>query len=398
MLFKILMKNYNLDLLKYQKTTLSLISSISVCKRYMLNPRNCLSVVRTAYHCLDTLTNTDTCNKLTKNNHQHLVNDIVDLGLNHNKGVLQHKAAMLNHITNHKFSASSFYAAYKNKYPNSKVLPEPNSTCTARVINEISVIHEYERTFYNDIEKIHATMDMVPSNFHAQKQPNADFLSYIHIIGGGIRKAVKCVPQDEKSGMDMFKHSTSGSLGLLTYDKTTGENIQIMKNKITTLALLANDHDNLKGIRNGIKYDKLDENLFKNQIKDLTLKLNEFTNQRPIDIHNQYQQYLWDNFQRHPNYNRSISFIFIKEVEYSSLTDTQGAFAQQFKGLLGDNLYNMDKTGDCRDIYNAMLLAYKNTVDPQVISKINYLHHEAGITMNKHFLMHIATLMKTGQL
>jgi hypothetical protein len=381
-----------------RKTRICLLSLPIVHKRYMLSPRHCLSVARSAYHCLNTLTNTDTCNKTTKNNQQVLVNGLVDLGLDHNKGALQHKASILNHMTTHKFPANNFYTAYKDIYPDSKVVSEPDSTCTVRVINEITVVHEYQTTFYNDIEKIHATMDMVPSNFHAQKQNNPDFLSYIYTIDGGIRKAIKCVPQDEKSGMDMFKHSTSGNLGLLTYDKQTGESVQIMQEKITLLDLIVKDQENLRAIGQAMDFDMLRRKAFSNTVQELTSFLKESNTQCSVDIHNQYQQSLWDSFQRHPDYNRSISFIFIKEVEYSPLTDAEGAFAQNFKGLLGNNIYKLDRKQHCMDVYKAMLLAYKNNVDPEVLSKLSYLHNEAGIVMNKHFLMHIATLMKTGQI
>jgi hypothetical protein len=38
-------------------------------------------------------------------------------------------------------------------------------------------------------------------------------------------------------------------------------------------------------------------------------------------LHNELQDLLWNNFQCNPGYNRSISFIFLKQVILSPMTE-----------------------------------------------------------------------------
>jgi hypothetical protein len=59
-------------------------------------------------------------------------------------------------------------------------------------------------------------------------------------------------------------------------------------------------------------------------------------------------------------------------------------------------MYNLDNRGDCRDVYKAMLIAYKSQVDPKIVDKLYHLHHQAGITLNTHFLHDVANLIKHG--
>jgi hypothetical protein len=64
---------------------------------------------RAAYHCLNILSKQEILDKTTKDNHTPLTENLVDLSLDHNKGLPQQKTAILKHITNHKFDSNSFY-------------------------------------------------------------------------------------------------------------------------------------------------------------------------------------------------------------------------------------------------------------------------------------------------
>lgn len=61
-------------------------------------------------------------------------------------------------------------------------------------------------------------------------------------------------------------------------------------------------------------------------------------------------------------------------------------------------MYDLDRGQDRKDIFKAMLIAYKTEVDPKIVDKLLYLHHGAGITLNTHFLFDISKLLKDGLL
>jgi hypothetical protein len=56
--------------------------------------------------------------------------------------------------------------------------------------------------------------------------------------------------------------------------------------------------------------------------------------QNIIDMHNNNQDCLWSNIQCHPQYNRSISLIFTKHMNYTSPLDSKiEAFHSKFTSL-----------------------------------------------------------------
>lgn len=69
--------------------------------------------------------------------------------------------------------------------------------------------------------KLSYTIDAKPGNFPHQTQTNQDFWVCLKANFTFNNVKFRNTYQDEKSGMDMLKHSTRGSLGLLTYDSTT---------------------------------------------------------------------------------------------------------------------------------------------------------------------------------
>lgn len=61
-------------------------------------------------------------------------------------------------------------------------------------------------------------------------------------------------------------------------------------------------------------------------------------------LHNKLQQLLWDRLQCHPNFNRSVSFIFIKQLINQPMTEKEVIFSQAFQSKLkSERLYNLIK-------------------------------------------------------
>ena len=57
--------------------------------------------------------------------------------------------------------------------------------------------------------------------------------------------------------------------------------------------------------------------------------------------------------------------------------------------FLPDRLYNLDKKG------NRMLMAYRDTVDPEIIAKFQYLQNNVGLSFTNNFSEMINILFKT---
>jgi hypothetical protein len=377
------------------RTTLCTIPRLThIVKRGMLSSKS-VQVARAAYYCLNSLTNPQVMDKTSKNSQTTLAESLVDLSLDHTKGVVQHKTTILKHISNHRFASDDFYAYYRTYNPKFKW--EPNTHTDIRILNELPIIHEYSTKFDYNIDWVLATADSRAASFPHQIQSNQDF--WVNVMtkvdksmGLGTHKVV---PQDEKSGMDMFKHSTRGSLGLLTYDQQS-TNVQITNKPILITDLIPYNRRRLHSINAGLDSDKVDYP-YKPILDKCEAYLNN-KNKSIYEIHNNIQDELWTGLQCHPLYNRSISFIFIKQVVYSPLTETEDAFRNHFVSLLGDKMYDLNSRQDCRDVYKAMLIAYKTQVDSKVIDKLYHLHHQAGITLNTHFLHDMANLIKHGLL
>ena len=119
-----------------------------------------------------------------------------------------------------------------------------------------------------------------------------------------------------------------------------------------------------------------------------------------LKAHETYQQFMWDNFQTNPSYPRSISFIFPIVVEYKSVDDQNPQFIKfkdKFIYLLEDRLYDLNKRGDCQETTKALLLAYKDTVDPKIIEKLQHLKN-TNLTFNAKFLEDMLSMIKKGLL
>jgi hypothetical protein len=327
---------------------------------------------------------------------------LVAFSLDDTKGVVQHKSTIRKHMINHKFYADDFFVPFSTLHDVPKFTWVPDARTDVRVLNEIRVIYEYYQTYHESIVSIEATMDMIPGNFTHQVQTNQDYLIKLFTFGN---VKFRHTYQDEKSGMDMFRHSTRGSIGLLTYDSATGANVQMTRDPITPEKLIEYNSKRLSGITEGLKNDGILNESFNLVLGQCHTRVKSFDNidlknpQDIFDMHNGIQQELFHKIQRHPAYNRSISFIFTKHVEYPSYLDPEfEAFAVRFKSLLGATMYDLDSSQDRKDIFKAMLIAYKTEVDPKVLEKLQYLQHGAGISFNVHFLQDIATLIKHGLL
>jgi hypothetical protein len=284
-------------------------------------------------------------------------------------------------MTNHRFYAEDFLEPFID-YPVGNFTWPANVLIDVRITKELPVYYELYKKYGSTIESTVATLDSQPSNFPHQVQTNQDFWLKLKAAITLDNVTFRDTYQDEKSGMDMLKRKTRGSIGLLTYD-SAGNNVQITTKPISSLDLILYNKERYEGIKNALVRDA-----FKGI--DQTIPKNIF------HIHDTIQQYLWNNFQRHPKYNRSVSFVFTATVDYSQATGKQQAFEAHFGSLLQDKVYNLDSIADRKTVFNAMLTAYHKEVDSQILKKLQHYNQGTGISLSSHFVQTIERLINHG--
>lgn len=364
-----------------------------VCMRTMISSKS-FYAIRALFNTAMMLSNTEMVDKINRQNTKPFVESAVDLALDHDKGALQHKTAILKHATNHKFPAHEFYEYFRKQTGHKNVHWEPNANVDCRTINEIGVFHEYLNTFGKDIEWSLATFDQRSSTFPHQKQPNVDFWVYIN-RALGLKSFTKGVFQDEKSGMDMLKHSTSGSIGLLTFDEN-GNNIQVVNEVITPQILASRNSHRILMLKEAMKIDgnmQFDEKLSGYLTICSEMQNKEFND--VVNLHNTLQDKLWKEVHCHLDVKRSLSFVFIKQIVTHAASPQEVAFSRVFRSHIQENkLYDLNKRQDFNILYKAMLYAGKE-IDPQFVEKLEYIHKN-GVNFNNTFLLVLMDALKHG--
>lgn len=365
-----------------------------VCMRTMISSKS-FYAIRALFNTAMMLSNTEMVDKINRQNTKPFVESAVDLALDHDRGALQHKTAILKHVTNHKFPAHEFYEYFCKQTGHKNVHWEPNANVGCRTINEMGVFHEYLNTFNKDIEWSLVTFDQRSSNFPNQKQPNVDFWIYIDRTMG-LKSFTKGVFQDEKSGMDMLKHSTSGSIGLLTFDEN-GNNIQIV-NEVITPQILANiNRHRISMLEKAAIFDN-NYASFEYRFSTYLSICSEMQNKQfndVVNLHNKLQDKLWTELQSHPEFKRSLSFIFVKQIVTHPTSPQEEVFSNVFcSHIQEDKLYDLNKRQDFNTLFKAMLYAGKK-INPQFVKKLDYIHHN-GIDFNNAFLLVLMDALKHG--
>jgi hypothetical protein len=108
-----------------------------------------LNCARAAYHCLNTLSNNDMLDNINKNDPRPLTDRLVALVSIMVKALFNIKARF-KHMISHKVSSNTIYIPYCTQ---TVIIMCFNSeqTTDLRVLNEIGVLSEYQKTFYKDI-------------------------------------------------------------------------------------------------------------------------------------------------------------------------------------------------------------------------------------------------------
>ena len=385
----IITKN-NIKLLPIIKLSLCKHVKIHITKRYMLGSR-CMYAIRAIYYASSIISNTDTLNQLNKSNRKHLVNEIVRYNLNDNQGIVQHKNSIVKNLTNQKVPSEDMYESYIDYTNNMLVKYEPNVSTDFRTLNELKTLDLYSKYYGKDICWIYATLDHRAATFPHATQSNPDFWVLID-------KSSRVTYQDDKSGMDMFKHSSKGSLGVVSYD-SSGKNIQMTSKPIEINNLITYNSDNLNKLESALKNDHIgqDKDIMKAMRRAHILQ-KEMSGSSYEDVfkkHHEIQNILWSEIQCHPKFTQSVSFVFLNQVINQPNTEKEIQFSKTFQSKLKPNkMYDLTRREDYNELYTAFIYAGKD-LDPQFIQKLHYIHNN-GMSLNNNIILLLNQLAKNG--
>jgi len=371
---------------------------IKIEKRYMISA-TCKYSAKSIYHVASILCDPNILNIINRNDHSPLRSALVFNALDDKKGAIQHKVMFTKNMLNERYSGEDFYNSFSPIEIKTKlsVSPNTNNSSSISTASELHAIIECDNHYGPDIQSITATMDTIPLHFPGQKQSNPDFI--LSLYTNTPLRHTKLVYQDEKSGIGMFDHSTSGSIGVITADQN-GQIIPIFKRNIDHNFIIHYNKERLKNIPTSLKIDDRDVTPYESTLhtcNEIISGAEKGSSREVFDAHKKVQNILWNEMQLDPNFQRSLSFVFIKEVDFPIPPDAEKAFEYRFKSLLNTkDHYNMNNTADRREILSAMLLACKDTLDPDIIKKVTYLHEDIGVPFHKDFLFIVSELIKNG--
>lgn len=360
-------------------------------KRTMMSSR-CVSSARTLYHCYRILSNDHILEEIKNKNYKPLINEISTLSLDHTKGTPQHKEAILSRIITHKYPLNSFYEPLQKQYP--FLVCAQDILVDNRTIKELPVAASYIEFAKHNLESLQITGDSITTNFSYNLQSNYDFLASVRCLNEKNEVSIKICPHDEKGGNGMLKHTTRGSLGIVTYDPNN-QPILTSSQPFTADKLIEFNNTRIQRIRQGLNIDKKDsepyEPIFK-EINQLFEKIDSKDLNLVLNTHAKAQDFLFNSIQCNANYNRSLAFIFPVQQKQISDTPQERAFFQRYLSYLPQNrLYNLDNKRDYQMVTQAAIKAYKETVDPYIIDKLVLLE-KSGLKMSGHFLEVLSTI------
>lgn len=384
---------------QFPGTHLAVPLTITIPKRMMLKTRCMIQAARAALNVLDTISK-DTIIHSTANNVEVVLGTALgSLCLDDQKGILQQKTSLAKHMIPHKFPLMSFYDNIISQYKNLSIGATPrigsDLVVDPRSLNEVKVIEQLISRYGSGYLWIIATGDSAASFFKNQVQQSHP----------DVWAAIKCITMqnniaqynylayDEKSGTNMFKHSTKGTLGYITYDS---EGIHsFLKDQV---CLKEYNQIRITNIGQALRSDGLWKS-YEIPIKEFS---NEFykTDKKDISklckLQENMQDFLVCNVQTNPLFQRNISMVFTQRVQFEDLpqiNDFSNRLAfylkkcEQSNDLYRDDrFYDLNVIGHKKVIYKSMLCAYEDVIDPLIRKKIKYVCLTQKITLDPDLL------------
>lgn len=356
----------------------------------MFNSR-CFVTLSTVIHCLKTITQEKILDSTTPTNFKTFDESLGLLALNYSLGTPQHKRSCLSHMLNHKLNVKTLYELSKHQDVIVTYEPEGPSLNT---ITELPVAETFLDYFKKDVKNFIVTSDTITTKESWTKQSNND---YQVTITSKLDRLL-CIKRlhDCKEGTGIFKHTTRGSLGIITFDGNNNV-IQTTSNLINASTLIRYNHERLNGLEVFLKQEGLLHYFEKSLV---SCKKHLESCKSIFDTNLVIENILWNEFQCHPKFPRSVSFVFLHKTDFDNIIPDE-----KFKNLVNHletnlsqesknaRLFNLDKRGHAKEFFTTLLKGYKKEVDPLIYEKLLHLKN-SGINLNTFFNEILHSCMK----
>jgi hypothetical protein len=299
------------------------------------------------------------------------------------------------------FPLEEFYSGVMAKYPNLYIGATPriggHNVTDARCLNEVKAVDELLFRHSPIVLWMIATGDFAASSFINQaQQSNPDIWAAFRCISqpNSIDAKHNYVALDEKSGMNMFKSSTKGTLGYITYDSKgihsfTKEEILLREYNIKRL----------RQLKQAFESDSLLD-VYEHRVEDF---LNEFGKINEADIsklcflQERVQDFLVNDVQTNPAFRRSLSMVFTQRVDYEPASARLNDFCERLLFHLknsgrrndsynDDRFYDMNVVGHKKVFFYCSVRAYEEVIDPSIRSKMKHLSEGLKIIFDADFI------------
>lgn len=348
----------------------------------------CMYASRAIYYSLKAMTSPDIFKEKTnKEKTRALTKQLIALHDDHHKGAVQHKSVFVTAATpTKKFTTNDLSDLIK--FNTNTEIPKEISY-DGRVFKEITATKEITET-YGPFVKVYMNFDSKDIIAYKQNQARPDF---IFSILGNDNSIIPRV-MDEKAGVHMLETSSKGTLGILTYDISSGipQNVPILGYPVTPPNLLTVDRRNLGRLQLSFENDNVAPELSDKIAKQGTYILNE-SEKKPLEIHENYMSFIWNKVQKNQLFKRSASIIITKQINFQELTPEEQQFHNDFYSKLENRTYNISKYGDRIQITKAAFYAFSRQ-DPDLLFNLTHLHKE-GLLNNDFFDTISKAILKT---
>jgi hypothetical protein len=341
------------------------------------------------YHGLKIFSTPKVVNTTTKTNSNNLLSEIIKYSNDINNGAPQHKYSYIFQLLRHKFTFEQIKKEFQKLYPElNGQIDFPNSGCSdLRIVGELPVAIAILKNLPN-ITKLKFSGDLPPDQPNSpfllkRKQANPDFI--VDIDG---KYGQKQIYQDVKSGMDLFKNTTRGHVGIVTFIEN--QLIPTTKKPLNISHLEHYNFERLKGLETVCDTDNngvVSPHILGAFEKGWGILNRSKAAKIPFSIeqHNEVQYHYWTEVQNHTDFKRSVGLIFIQYIGRTPTDQEYEKFTSRISQLLPDGVYDISRPQDKHFLLQVSLRAFIETVDPLLPAKLLHLNSQ-GIHLDSMVL------------
>ena len=332
------------------------------------------------YHGLKIFSSPKVVNTTTKTDSNNLLSEIIKYSNDIDNGTPQHKFNYIFQLLRQKFTFEHIKKEFQKLYPelNGQIEFPNTGSSDVRIVGELPVAIAILKNLPN-ITKLKFSGDLPPDNPNSpflvkRKQANPDFI--VDIDG---KYGQKQIYQDVKSGMDLFKNTTRGHVGIVTF--MGNQLIPTTKKPLDISALADYNRERVRGLEIVSKADNggvLSGHFLGAFEKGWGILNRSKSAKIPFSIeqHNEIQHHYWTEVQNHYDFKRSVGLIFVQYIGRIPTEHEYIKFTSRISQLLPDGVYDISRPQDKHFLLQVSLRAFIETVDPLLPAKLLHLNSQ----------------------